>query len=340
MTINFYTLDGDGVIEGYVSSATTTYGFALENLLPLIGRLDIQRNTLKTKFYTRLEQDIVRGCVMPPITVALVHDFPKQGLNLHEVEKYVTANLGEAFILDGIQRLNTLGRAAQNPGFDSGRALHINFVIANSRDKLLYRMITLNNGQKAMSARHQIEILADTFFEFSDMPIKLVAEKGNGRVRAPETFKKADFVKGYVAYLSGSVNIDNQKIIEEKMDELIASRIIDSDIPFKESEFTDIVDVVNRFSEFPYLRDWIRVQNNFIGFCVGASESVEIFSTKPLDQIEASIRGFEQAFDSVNVSKVNIGKVRRELVAEYIKSFEALEGLGEFEMLDWLSNWV
>lgn len=340
MTIEFYTLDQDNVIDGYVSSATTSYQFALENLLPLIGRLDIQRNTLKTKFYTRLEQDIVTGCVMPPITVALVHNFSSQNLTLVDASKFVADNLGEAFILDGIQRLNTLKRAASNTGFNPNRSLHINFVIANSRDKLLYRMITLNNGQKAMSARHQIEILADTFFEFSDMPLKLVAEKGNGRVRAPETFKKADFVKGYVAYLSGSVNIDNQKIIEEKMDELIASRIIDSDIPSKSSEFSDIIEAVNRFSESAYLRDWIRVQNNFIGFCVGATDAVDTFRTRSLLEIEDSIKGFEQAFDSVNVSKVNIGKVRRELVAQYIKSFDDLAGYDEFELLDWLSNWV
>lgn len=340
MTIEFFSLDQDEVINGYVSAATSSYSFALEHLLPLIGRLDIQRNTLKTKFYTRLEQDIVTGCVMPPITVALVHSFNSKDLTLADVGSFVLDHLDEAFILDGIQRLNTLRRASVYEKFNPDRVLHINFVIANSKDKLLYRMITLNNGQKAMSARHQIEILADTFFEFSDMPLKLVAEKGNGRVRAPETFKKADFVKGYVAYLSGSVNIDNQKIIEEKMDELIASRIIDSDIPSKKNEFSDIVEAVNRFSESAFLRDWIRVQNNFIGFCVGAADVVNIFKEGGLEEIERSIRSFEQVFDSVNVSKVNIGKVRRELVQQYIKNFQALEGLDEFELLDWLSNWI
>ncbi|OOE09203.1 hypothetical protein BSR09_14950 [Stutzerimonas degradans] len=340
MSIDFFTLDEDEVINGYVSSATSSYSFAIENLIPLIGRLDIQRNTLKTKFYTRLEQDIITGCVMPPITVAFVHSFNAQNLTLADVKSFVTGHLNEAFILDGIQRLNTLRRASTDAHFNPARVLHINFVIASSKDKLLYRMITLNNGQKAMSARHQIEILADTFFEFSDMPLKLVAEKGNGRVRAPETFKKSDFVKGYVAYLSGSVNIDNQKIIEEKMDELIASRIIDSDIPSKKREFSDIVEAVNRFSENSFLRDWIRVQNNFIGFCVGAAETVDTFQTRPLNEIEFSIRNFEQAFDSVNVSKVNIGKVRRELVMQYVKNYQALSNLDEFELLDWLSNWI
>lgn len=340
MNIKYFTIDQDNVIDGYVSAASTTYQYALEHLLPLIGRLDIQRNTLKTKFYSRLEQDIVRGCVMPPITVALVHEFASNDVKIDDITSFISENLSDAFILDGIQRLNTLSRAAHSKDFDPKRVLHINFVIANSRDKLLYRMITLNNGQKAMSARHQIEMLADTFFEFGNIPLKLVAEKGKGRVRAPETFKKADFVKGYVAYLSNSVNIDNQKIIEEKMDELIASRIIDSDIPSKTSEFSDIVEAVNRFSEIPFLRDWVRVQNNFIGFCVGSADSIKYLNQCELTAIESSLLMFEKAFDSVNVSKVNIGKLRREVVAEYFRCFETLKDKGEFELLDWLSSWI
>lgn len=44
-------------------------------------------------------------------------------------------------------------------------------------DRLLYRMITLNNGQKPMSARHQIEILASNMFDFDKLPILAVSEK-------------------------------------------------------------------------------------------------------------------------------------------------------------------
>jgi hypothetical protein len=274
---------------------------------------------------------------MPPITIALVHSFTsKQTKN--SVASYINESIEEAFVLDGIQRLNTLRRAATRKHFDQKRPIHVNFIIASSRDRLLYRMITLNNGQKPMSARHQIDVLADAFFNFEDVELKLVAEKGKGRVRAPDTFKKADFVKGYVAYLSNSVNIDNQKIIEEKMDELIASRIIDSDIPTSSIEFVDIVSLINRFSDSIYLRDWIRIQNNFIGFCVGAKHSIAALNIANLTEIEAAIRNFENAFSSINVSKVNLGKVRRELVAFYIEGFATLGKSDEFELLDKISD--
>jgi len=245
MSLKFYTIDTDSVVGGYVVLASTKYQFAIDYFVPLIGRLDIQRDALNTKFYSRLEDDIIRGCVMPPITIALIDPSSSQGRVQKEIEEYISQNIGSAFVLDGIQRLNTLRRASIKNGFDANRSIHVNFIISSSRDKLLYRMITLNNGQKPMSARHQIDVLADAFFDFDGVDLKLVAEKGKGRVRAPESFKKADFIKGYVAYLSGSVNVDNQKIIEEKMDELIASKIIDSDIPTSKVEFSDVVNIIS-----------------------------------------------------------------------------------------------
>ncbi|WMT47221.1 MAG: hypothetical protein RE468_00915 [Acidithiobacillus caldus] len=221
MEISFYTLDTDSVIDGYVVSSSTTYDFALREFYPLIGRLDIQRDALNTKFYSRLERDIIQGCVIPPITIALVESFNHAETKENDIHDYITNNLNNAFVLDGIQRLNTLRRASESRGFKKDRRIYVNFLIAGSRDRLLYRMITLNNGQKPMSARHQIEILADSFFDFNELDIKLLPEKGRSRVRAPNAFKKSDFVKGYIAYLSDSINIDNQRIIEEKMDELL-----------------------------------------------------------------------------------------------------------------------
>ncbi|WP_426281245.1 hypothetical protein [Lysobacter soli] len=337
--MDFFTFDEDRVVEGYVAGGVTTYRFALDHLAPLIGRLNIQRDTLKTKFYSRLEKDIVRGCVMPPITVALIHDF-EEGAAAVAVNDHIRAHIDEGFVLDGIQRLNTLARASQSAGFDDARPLHVNFVIARSRDRLLYRMITLNNGQRPMSARHQIEVLADSFFDFDSVDLKLVAEKGKSRVRAPDSFKKSDFIKGYIAYLSETVNVDNQKIIEEKLDELIASRIIESDIPTRRIEFSDIVNLINRMSASEYLSEWIRVQNNFIGFCVGAKQSIPALQEAQYAEMEGAIQSFEQAFASINVSKVNLGKVRRELVSKFIEHFDTLKSVDEFELLDKISDWI
>lgn len=338
--MKYFSLDRDLVIDGFVVTALTDYKYALEKLLPLIGRLDFQRDALETKFYSRLREDIIRGCVMPPITVALIKSFPDNIKNPQEVYSFITSNIESAFILDGIQRLNTLRRASAIDGFDSERSIHVNFVIAGSRDRLLYRMITLNNGQKPMSARHQIDVLADSFFDFNNVDLKLIPEKGKGRVRAPDAFKKADFVKGYIAYLSGSVNIDNQKIIEEKMDELIASKIIESNIPSSTIEFADIVELINKLSTSQPLWDWIRSQNNFIGFCVGAKHTADKLISIEIEAIESAVAAFETAIKSIDIRKVNLGKVRRELVAKFVENFEECSQMDEYQLLDFISEWV
>ncbi len=338
--MQIFSVERDFVIDGHFISGVVPYWYALDNFLPLIGKLDIQRDPLKTKFYARLEQDIVRGCIMPQITVAFVDDGNDVGSNSKAAEQYIAENINRGFILDGIQRLNTLSRSAKHDDFDSTRPLFVTFIIAGSRDRLLYRMITLNNGQRPMSARHQIDVLADAFFDFDGVALKLVPEKGSGRVRAPDTFRKADFVKGYIAYLSESVNVDNQKIIEEKMDELIANRIIESDVATSEFEFTQVVEFINRISDNQELKEWIRIQNNFIGVCAGIRKSLSYIEITPVENIATAVRKLESAIGAINVSKVNLGRVRRDVVFRYFSRFEELSELEEFDLLDKVSGWI
>ncbi|SPR95926.1 hypothetical protein [Cupriavidus taiwanensis] len=329
------------VIDGFFITGRATYNYALANLLPLINRLDFQRDTLREKLYQRLQIDINKGCIMPPITIAMV-----DGVNVElesspeRIAQELGSRLQEAFVLDGIQRLNTLRRAADSDEFNGDRWLYINFIISTSKDRLLYRMITLNNGQRPMSARHQIEALADSFFDFDDVELDLLAEKGGRRVKAPGFFKKADFVKGYMSYLSNTTNVDNNKIIEEKMDELLAVRILDSEVTREKIEFEDVVNQINRFNDNIFLFDWIRITNNFIGFCVGAREGLTQLSALTLPQIEETVRSFEHAFSSVDVSKVKLGKVRRECVAKFISDFEHCVGASDIDLLDQLADWL
>lgn len=44
--------------------------------------------------------------------------------------------------------LNTMKRIANDDKFPKDRMLYCNILICNSMDRLLYRMITLNNGQR------------------------------------------------------------------------------------------------------------------------------------------------------------------------------------------------
>jgi hypothetical protein len=342
MAINIFTINYDLVIKSTFITAQTNYEFAINSLVPLINKLEIQRKIQDKKFYQRLEKDLLRGCILPPLTIAFIDNSinsikPKE----IEFEKYINDNIESAFVLDGIQRLNTLSRAFQssNNKLDLNRPLFLNILFCSSMDNLLYRMITLNNGQKPMTATHQIEILASNIYEFEDSPITIQTEKERGKKAIRGSFKKAHFIKAYIAFLSNSINIDNQRIIEEKMEELIADKILDSDITNDNLEFSEILLLINRFCEDKDTLKWFNSnENNLIGFSVGIRNSFNFLEKQDKVYLKSAIDIFEEVFKSFDPSKIRVGQQRRKLINYFISNIEHLQDKTENEILDELSQ--
>jgi hypothetical protein len=337
--MNIYTINFDNVIKSSFVTASTDYDFAINNLVPLIDRLNIQRNIQDSKFYSRLETDLVKGCIMPALTLAFIDSDALKIDNDEELRKYILNNIKDGFILDGIQRLNTLQRTfIKHKELDLKRILFVNILICSSTDNLLYRMITLNNGQKPMSARHQIEILTSNIFEFEDNRTPILTERDSKRVKVKVLFNKADFIKGYLAFLANSTNIENQKIIEEKLDALIADKILESNITEDDLEFSLIVDEIQRLSVSDRNLKWFKNANNLIGFCVGIRNSFNIIKDISVQEFERSIEGFEKAFSSFNISKIKVSRQRRTNANHFISRYNELNGASENELVDVLSQ--
>ncbi len=338
--MNIHSVDYDKVIKSRYITAVTDYRYALNNLAPLIDRLDIQRNIQDSKFYSRLEKDLVKGCIMPPLTLAFIDEDAIKIEDPGELSTYLDENIKEGFILDGIQRLNTLQRTYKNAGeeLNLDRSMYLNIVICSSMDNLLYRMITLNNGQKPMSARHQIEILTANLFEFEGAEIPIFTEREAKRLKIKVAFNKGDFIKGYLGFLANSTNIENQKIIEEKLDELIADKILDSNLTEDDLEFSDVVSLINRLSTNERIFKWFKNTNNLIGFCVGIKSNFPTLNELEIASFNDAIRLFEQAFESFNFSKIKVGRIRRNLVSYFIKHFEELKDVEVLDLVDTLSQ--
>lgn len=336
MTIDVHSISQDLVINAKYISGQTTYAFGIKKLIPLINKLDIQRDLQDPKFYRRLERDLLKGCIMPPITLAFITE--KDSVKDDDVPIYINENIENAFVLDGIQRLNTLKRASENyNNLDVDRPLFLNIIICYSMDNLLYRMITLNNGQKPMTARHQIEILANNIYDFDTLSIKVRTEKERKRA-TNGAFKKADIVKAYIAFLSNSTNIDNRKIIEQKMDELVADRILDSNITDDDVEFEDAIGLVDRLCENSRTLAWFQVNNNLIGFAVGIKESFTDVKETTNEDFSRAVENFEKAFSGFDISKFNVGQQRRKLASYFIANYKKLFELGENDLLQILSE--
>ncbi|HLP14562.1 MAG TPA: hypothetical protein VK177_21705 [Flavobacteriales bacterium] len=318
MTMKLYNIATDSVISGICGLGQTDYKYTLEKIHPLINKLEEQRKLLDTKFYKRLERDILAGCLMPPLTLAFVND-KAEIKDLDALSKFVAENIDHGFILDGIQRLTTLKRASEKKDFNPNKEIFFNIIIAENKDKLLYRMITLNNGQKGMTPRHQIEILTKELFDFKNLNIKVQTEKEKAEKAIKDAFSLGDIAKGYMAFLTNTVNNENSKIIEEKMDEILVGRILDNDISKNQIEFYDIIKFVDKHSKNSYCLTWLQTVNNFIGFSVGYNSSYQFLDKLTSEQLEVELQKFEVAFKTLNPSKINLGKFRRELSKEYIQ---------------------
>ncbi len=339
MKINIFDQMFDEVIRCTYLTVSVSYEDAVKELCPLIDKLDFQRNPLRKTFYERLEHDILNCCIMPNITVAIkVKELINSNKKVDEV--YLNRNLKNAFILDGIQRLNTMQRVSSDQAFPKDRPLYCNILICDSMDRLLYRMITLNNGQKPMTARHQIEILASNMFDFDNLAILAISEKDKKKkkTKQEDMMSKEVLIKGYLAYVSGSVNIDNQKIIEEKMNELIAEQIMESNIANKDNEFRDVIEYVDSLLVDVDLNAWFKVPNNFIGFCASMNNSFSMVKELSVEDIASKIALFEDAFSALDVSKIRLGQARRKLVYKFFNRINELGECSTSKLIDYISQ--
>lgn len=327
----------DLVIDSEYLTIKVDYQYALTNLLPLINRLDFQRNTLNKKYYERLKKDIVDGCVLPPLTIAfddgdLKGMISKSDISYQEIADILNSNISNGFILDGIQRLNILEEAAEDVNFNLSNSLYANVIISSSINKLLYRMIILNNGQKPMSARHQIEILMNRTIEQILKEEKyqeyIFSEKNGVRGDGKNKLKKEILIKAYLAYSTKSRNIDNQKIIESKLNEIISEKIVSSEVKNSDIEFnkifgflTEIIDLSKESESDLNLIDWLNNENNIIGLFVGIANNNEVLNIG-INQILECIKIIEELIESINPSKVKVSGIRRKVVSDVISKSE------------------
>lgn len=238
------------------------------------------------------------------------------------VQEFVKTNIEQGYILDGMQRLNTLLDASELDGFIKDRPIYVNVIIAKKYDLLLYRMITLNNGQKPMTARHQIEMLTGGAIDLSSAKFAIMSEKDTETNINSGAFRKSDIIEAYTAFLTDNVNNQNKKIIESKLDKILVGRVMDTDIASHTVSFSDILKQVDAFVADPVAAKWLRGGNNLIGFTVGAKKSLDRLNNFEPEVFSELVNKFEDAFKAINTSKVNVGKLRRELVQYYISNID------------------
>ncbi len=235
------SLDFDYRIKAHALSARTTYKWYLEKTTGSEHNLRIQRDIIKGKrSYQTLRSDLKKGCLLPTIVIAVqspripaeISTSPiPESLRIDSEYLINIANIvseadpAQIQIIDGLQRTNAL-REAERSLIDPeereiflSRPLRLEVWPNIPFFSLAYRMLLLNAGQRPMSMKHQIEILAENLsISVSDTPgldIKKTIDRGR-RVR-PGQFQLVRITEMFQAWLQGQPHIDLRNVIAEQL---------------------------------------------------------------------------------------------------------------------------
>lgn len=194
----------------------------------ILEKNEFQRRRVKSSstVYSLLKKDLLEGCIVPPIVLALSDkDFdPEKGFEEKLITEYIIKEQNRLIILDGLQRTFTirdLFRELESSEDEnslkklSSQKLRIEIYLGINKIGILYRMLTLNTGQTPMSMRHQIEILYSDYLEQDLDGITLLLESEDRTPKNTKEYKFKEIVEGFNSYLDRDyLPMDRNSVLE------------------------------------------------------------------------------------------------------------------------------
>lgn len=189
----------------------------------IINNNEFQRKRVKSSssIYSLLREDLQKGCIIPPIVLALGEEHITEFNELTIIQDVIKMQ-NKLLILDGLQRTysmmdiqDTLIENQKDLEVYRSHPLRIELYVGVNRIGILYRMLTLNTGQTPMSNRHQLEIL---FADYSDKVlngIKMIKEVDETKAIHIGEYKFKDVIEGFNSYLErNELPLDRFDILE------------------------------------------------------------------------------------------------------------------------------
>lgn len=208
----------------YVESS---FGEYLKFARKIIENNELQRKRVKTSktIYSLLKSDLQKGCIMPPLVLALTKEEVIDVNNPDEEKllEYINENSENVLILDGLQRTYTLidadeeMKARDEKEYEKflSNKLRLEIYVEINKFGILYRMLTLNTGQTPMSARHQLEMLYSNLLNTEIDGIKLVTDKDGKADPDENEFIFKNSIEGFNSYMNrNELPLDRQDILD------------------------------------------------------------------------------------------------------------------------------
>lgn len=222
---------------------------SINDYLKLVGddfeNFTIQRKRESHKAYKRLKDDLKEGALLPSITLALKPHLVAEALavldNQVELVKFLDqGNLAD--ILDGLQRTYLI-KDLVNEGheFPNDQEVLLEYWIEGEISRLIYRMIVLNAGQKAMSMRHQIELLFMSLKETicrEIQDIEIFVEKDGARRTLPNKYSLGVIASAYQAFLTRSTEIEKNDLVSSA---LVKDTVMDASEDEHTAKFSEFI---------------------------------------------------------------------------------------------------
>jgi hypothetical protein len=370
ISVEALAIDRDDRLRSFCVTAKCTYRDFLELTSGAEGNLDIQRSIIKgSKAYATLRSDLKRGCVLPPIVLAVkveLSEDPEASLlgghliQLSEdLSKVVSENV---YVIDGLQRtnairqtVNELPEADRNTFLD--RYLRVEMWLNIPFSAIAYRMLLLNAGQRPMSVKHQVEILSSKLVgDLDGIPqLDIFRVLDTRRRTQPGQFALAKIAQAFQAWLQGQPNLDLRNTVMEELLAESAIEVLGQAVPVGDNKASP--DGFQRYVAWLVELDVaLGVANiSFLGnetvllglsAAVGAMERNDTLSARvwpalsglvaaakaQADTDPIAIRTFEALRQGIDSSKINVGVATREMVFNAFKEF--IRGAGETPMLD------
>ncbi|MFM1686800.1 hypothetical protein [Aeromonas salmonicida] len=201
---------------------------SINDYLHIIGddfeNFAIQRKRESHKAYKRLKDDLKNGALLPSITLAIKHNLVKSTIR-HVTDNTWLQNFlyqpSKVNILDGLQRTYLIKDLVQEGHhFPEEQEVLLEYWFEESMSRLIYRMIVLNAGQKAMSMRHQVELLFMSLKETISNEIdgmEIFLERDGTRRTQPHKYSLGTLASAYQAFLTRSTEIDKDDVVSSTL---------------------------------------------------------------------------------------------------------------------------
>lgn len=221
--------------------------------------------------YDLLKQDLIKGCVMPPIVLA----YCKNISNSNNIVDILKGDPDGIIILDGLQRSYTIrdvvmdyeaGKVPEEDGNPLNNLVRLEIYTGINKLGILYRMLTLNTGQTRMTTRHQIEIIySDYKINCHVHGVTLISEVDNASPRKLGEYHFRDIVEGFTSYIQEDfLTLDRMDILDNVKDLERLAKVTKEDTPFDDflSAYHHFVCKINDCFEGELNRDEMSLNSN------------------------------------------------------------------------------